>query len=60
MKCPGYTSTSFQIYYWYMYNNMVKTYKKVQFDEVINDLEIPNPNFRQLKIALGRTVLEDQ
>ena len=44
----GYIATSSQMYYWYMYTKLVKTYKHGRFDEVMNDLEIPTPNTRKL------------
>ena len=50
----GYTATSSWIYYWNMDTKMVNTSKNVRSDELMNDLEIPTPNYRQLRIALGR------
>ena len=42
----GYTATPSQIYYWDMDTKMVNTSKNLQFDEVMNYLEIPTPNAR--------------
>ena len=56
----GYIATSSQMYYWYMYTKLVKTYKHGRFDEVMNDLEIPTPNTRKLWISLGMPIPEDQ
>ena len=56
----GYTDTSSQIYYWGMDTKLVNNFKHVRFDEGINNLEIPTPNFIQLCVALGRTLLEDK
>ena len=36
----GYLATSYHIYYCDMYTKLVKTYKHVQFDKGMNDLEI--------------------
>ena len=56
----GYTVTSYQIYYWYMYTKLVNISKHVHFDEVMNYLEVPTPNYRHMSIALGSPLSEDQ
>ena len=56
----GYTSTSSQIYYWDMNTNITKTPKHLQFDEGINDIEIPTPNYRQMRISFVRSLTENQ
>ena len=56
----GYKATSFQIYIWDIYTNLVNTSKYLQFDEEMNDIEIPTLNTIQLGIALGRTLTEDK
>ena len=43
-----------------MDTNSLKTSKHVRFDEVINDIEIPDPNARQLWVALVRPLPEYQ
>ena len=54
------TATSSHIYYWDTGTYPVNNYKHVWFDEGINDLEIQNPNSRQLWISLCRPLSEDQ
>ena len=50
----GYTTTSYQIYHLGMDTNMVKTSNNLRFYEGINDVEITTPNYRHLRIALGK------
>ena len=43
-----------------MDTKMVKTSKHIRFDEVMNDIEIPKPNGRNMDIALVRPLPEYQ
>ena len=43
-----------------MNTELIKNYKHVRFDEGINDIKIPTPNYRHLWIDLGRPLSEDQ
>ena len=56
----GYKATSSQINYWDMDIKLVNNYKHVRFDELINDLEIPNTNSRKLGISLVSTLPDEQ
>ena len=43
-----------------MDTKMVNTSKHIRFDEVMNDIEIPKPNGRNMDIALVRPLPEYQ
>ena len=55
----GYVDTKYQVFHWYIEINLVKTYKRVVFDELIHYLDYPDYNSKQLIISIGYPIPED-
>ena len=47
------------IFYLDLESNRIKTALHARFDEGMNDLDTPTPNFRQLRLAMGQKLPED-
>jgi hypothetical protein len=56
----GYTSTMKNIIYWDVKTKRVKTAVHAVFDEGMNDLEVPTPNARRLRQALGKPLPKEE